>query len=392
MKKRSVIIKVIALCLLLTMTLPLLASCKSRPIPADKLALTPVGVVDGRTVYYEELYFVVKSHLPTLQRKYGNDTEALRAALNEAVAEHILPNYAMLHLCADMGLSYDENDRTLKDAEQEYVDALIESSFDGKRGNYRDSLEEIGMTDHYLRFNARVDALYGKLPTILGQQGLVPNTDDEIRTYVNENFARTWHVAILVEDGESYEENKQKAEEALALLQSGAKTMYDLIGSKYNEDFSLITTDGYYFPRGTMDKTYEDAAFALSLNEKSGIVETMGKSNKTDAEVPCFYIMERLPIEEAYVNTHLNELADTCANAIVATKLDEVTKTLSFTPNDFYQTLDLIALEAPGDGADVALILIIGGIVLAVAGATTAIVLLVIRKKKSRAIIPSKKK
>ena len=204
MKKRSVLIKMIALTLLLTMTLPFLASCQSRPIPAGKLATTPVGVVDGRQVLYEELYFVVKSHLPTLQAQYGEDTDALRVALDEAVRKHILPNYAMIRLCADAGLAYDDNDEELNTAAQEYIDSLIANDFGGKRGDYRDSLDQIGMTDHHLRFNARVDALYAKLPTIYGEQGLLPSTNEEILVYVKENFVRTWHVAILVEIGRAH--------------------------------------------------------------------------------------------------------------------------------------------------------------------------------------------
>ena len=47
--------KLLALMLLLTLMLPLFAACKSRPIPADKLALTSVGTVDGREILYEEL-------------------------------------------------------------------------------------------------------------------------------------------------------------------------------------------------------------------------------------------------------------------------------------------------------------------------------------------------
>lgn len=392
MKKRSVVIKIIALGLLLTMVLPFLASCKSRPIPADKLSVTPVGTVDGREVLYDELYFVVTSHLPTLKKQYGSDTDTLRAALNEAVHEYILTNYAMLRLCEDAGLSYDENDEELLDAAQEYVDDLIEVEFDGKRSHYRDSMREIGMTDHYLRFNARIDALYAKLPTIYGEQGLLPESDDEIRAYVNSQFVRTWHIAILVEDGESYEESYARAEEACALLQSGEKTMYDLIGSTYNEDFSLMTTDGYYFPRGAMEKVYEDAAFALNENETSGVIVATGQSNQTGRTVPCFYIIERLPIDQNYVASHLNALADKCADALVATKLDEVSATLSFVPNDFYASLDLAALDAPKDGVDVGLIVLIGGIALAVGGAATATVLIVIRKKRSNALIPAKKK
>ncbi len=392
-QRKSTLIKAVALLLLLTVALPIFTACQSRPIPADKLSLTPVGVVDGREVYYEELYFLAKNYLPTLSQKYGDNTDALRAELDTTIREHIVANYAMIRLCENEGLVYDEKDKELKDAVQEYVDSLIESEFDGDRNDYRAAIAEIGMTDHYLRFNARVDELYGKLPTVYGQKGLLPVEDDAIRAYVKNHFARTWHVAILVEDGESYEENKAKAEEALAKLQSGV-SMYKMIGSAYNEDFSLTTTDGYYFPRGSMDETYENAVFAMQVGERSGIVETTGISNVTGNRVTCFYIIERLAIEDDYVNANLTELSDQCADAIIASKLEEVTATLSFTPNDFYRSLDLTALEAPGDGVDVALILTVGGIVLAVAAVAGAIVWIVLRKKskKKTALVRASKK
>ena len=387
----SVTLKIIALSLLLAMTLPLLVACQSRAIPAGKLALTPIGTVDGREVYYEELYFLAKNYLPTLQKMHGENREALIAELDQTVREHITVNYAMLRLCENEGLIYNEKDKDLKKSAQEYVDLLIETEFDGSRRDYRRGIAEIGMTDHYLRFSTRVDTLYAKLPALYGDRGLIPTEDDAIRTYVKNNFIHTWHIAVLVEDGESYEENRAKAEEALAKLQSGV-SMYEMIGSKYNEDFSLTTTDGYYFPRGSMDEIYESAAFALPIGQTSGIVETTGISNKTGNRVPCFYIIERLSIDDAYVTSHLTELSDKCADAIVATKLNEVSKTLSFTPNDYYLSLDLTALEAPKDGVDLPLILTIGGLVLVAAGVTAVVTITLIRKKKSKAIIPAKKK
>lgn len=389
-RKHSVLIKATALCLLLTMALPLLASCKSRAIPADKLALTPVGTVDGRVVYYEEIYFLAKNYLPTLAKKHGEGTDALRAALDEAVRENVVANYAMLRLCENEGLVYDESDKELTAAAQDYVDTLIQGEFEGKRGNYRDGIVEIGMTDHYLRFNAKVDALYAKLPMLYAERGALPTTDDAIRAYVKNHFARTWHVAVLVEDGESYVENRAKAEKALEQLRSG-KTMYQMIGSKYNEDFSLTTTDGYYFPKGSMDKAYEDATFALTVGQTSDVVESTGISNKTGNIVPCFYIIERLPIDDEYVTSHLTALSDQCTDAMIATKLADVEKTLTFTPNEFYGTLDLANLEAPGDGVDVPLILTIGGIVLGVAALATGVVLLVLHKKKKKPRLPVKK-
>ena len=385
---RATLCKVLSLLLLLTLTIPLFTACKSRAIPADKLALTPVGVVDGREVYYEELYFLSKNYLLSLQSKHGANTEALRAALDATVKEHIITNYAMLRLCENEGLVYDEKDKELKDSAQKSVDLLIESEFGGSRDKYREAMAEIGMTDHYFRFNTCVDTLYGKLPAHYGERGLIPTEDDAIRTYVKNHFAHTQHIAILVEDGETYEENRAKAEEALAKLQSGT-SMYKMIGSTYNEDFS---SSDYYFPRGSMDEIYEDAAFALAFGERSDIVESTGISNLTGNRVTCFYIIERLAPEDDYVNSHLTELSDQCADAIIAAKLAEVSATLSFEPNDFYRSLDLLALEAPGDGVDVAMILIIGSCVLAAATAAGMIVWLVLRKKKKKALVSMKKK
>lgn len=390
-KSKNTAIKLLTLTLLLALTLPILAACQSRPIPADKLAMTPVGVVDGREIYYEELYFLAKSYLPSLQQKHGDNKEAIKAALDEMLRKHIVTNAAILHLCAEEGLLFDEADKAIKEAAQKTVDQLIETEFGGSRNDYRDGLDEIGMTDHYLRFNAMVDELYGQLPAIYTQKGIIPSEDDAIRTYVKNNFIRTWHVAVLVENGESYEENRAKAEEALALLQSG-KSMYEMIGSKYNEDFSLTTTDGYYFPRGTMDASYEDAAFELEIGETSGIVEATGIGNRTNNSVACFYIIQRLALDDSYINTHLTELSDQCANAIVASKLEDVTATLTFTPNEFYRSLDLTALEAPGDGVDLPMVLLIGGIVLAMAASATVVILLIVRKKKKKALLPVKTK
>ena len=390
MKKSNITIKILVLTLLLALTLPLLMACESRPIPADKLALTPVGTVDGREVYYEELYFLAKTYLPSLENKHGEDKDALRAALDETLREHIITNSAILRLCENEGLTYDEADEELQEVAQQTVDQLIATEFDGSRGDYRDGIAELGMTDHYLRFNACVDALYAKLPAIYAQKGLIPTEDDAIRTYVKNNFVRTWHVAVLVEEGESYEENRAKAEEALVHLQHGG-SMYQAI-KKYSEDYFLTTLDGYYFPRGTMDHAYEDAAFALEIGQTSGIVEATAVANQTSDTVTCFYIIERLALDETYINSHLTALSDTCSNALVASKLDEVTKALSFSPNDFYRSLDLTALEAPGDGADLTLILIIGGIVLAVGAAATVVVVIVIRKRNKKTRLPAKTK
>lgn len=382
MKTRiSLIKRILSLTLVLVFALPLLASCESRAIPAGELALTEVGTVGGRSVLYEELYFLACNDLPAIKAKHGEDIEAIRAELAATVSEQIVQNYARLSLCEDMGLTFDENE--LADEAQSAVDAIIAQSFEDDRNAYIEALAEVGMTDHYFRFTAKVDALYSRLTTVYAERGLVPVENKDIRNYVKENFVRTRHVAVLVEEGESYEENYAKAEEALAMLERG-EPMNKVIGSKYNEDLTTVSLNGHYFTRGSMDQVYEDAAYALEENTHSDIIVSRGESNLTSKTVTCFYIIERLPLEEGYINSHLTELSDKCTDSIISADLDKKLETIAFTPNEFFGTLDLTNLEFPEDGIDWALILIIVAIVLAVSAIVVVAVILLRRRHLRR--------
>lgn len=386
MKQHTISVKRgLALLLVLCLVLPILCACESRAVPAGELALTEVGEVDGYAVLYEELYFLVQNDLPALSDKHGEDEEALLAALSETLSEQLLQNHARLRLCEEKGLVFDEEE--LRDEAQTAVDALIAESFDGDRNAYLEGLCKVGMTDHYFRFTAMVDALYDRLPSIYAEEGKVPVTDAAIRDYVKEHFVRTRHVAVLIEEGESYEENYEKVATMLEMLESGT-AMNKVIGSKYNEDLTSITLDGHYFAHGSMEKAYEEVAFSLEENTHSGIIEAKGVSNLTGQSVTCLYIIERLPQEKSYVDEHLTELGDKCADAIISADLEVLMAELSFEPNEFYGSLSLLALEFPSDGIDWALILFWVAIVIVVAAVAVVTVLIVrrIRRKRREAV------
>ena len=380
--KKAIFKKIAAILLALVMTLPMLASCSIREVPAGKLALTSVGKVGEHEVLYEELYYLASNYLPSLKAKYGDDTDGLKEALKESVYENIVTNYAILSLCDEAGVSVD--DKTLKENIQLEIDVLVDEECNGKRSDYRDMLKDMGLTDHYLRETTRIDLLYSELPTKYASSGIIPTTDDEITSFVSENFVRTKHIAILVEEGESYEENKAKAEEALSKYQLGEYTFFKLIGSKYNEDLSPLTSDdGYYSARGSMDKAYEDTAFSLEINGVSEIVESVGQSNLTGKPVTAFYIIQRLEIDSEYVSKNLTEMQDKCANAIIGKKLEARKQELRFTPNDFGASLDLTSLEHPKDGFDFFVLYIALGCV-AVCGVIAGIAILLTKRRQKR--------
>lgn len=382
-------LRILALSLSLLMLFHLLVSCKGRPLGQTRLAKTDVGKVGKYTVQYEELYFLAHNYCEAVKDNYKNDPEGLKKAVWKYVEENIIANYAILSLCETEGLSYDE--KALKDQVEQYIELTVESSFDGNRGEYIESQEYMGLTDHYVRFVLGVDLLYDQLEAKYRENGTVPNTDEGLLAYIKENFVHTWHIAILVDGEDDREEELKKAEEALALLNSGT-SMYHLIGSKYNEDTtidSLTDTYGNYFSKGVMTKEFEDAAFALKVNEVSEIIESTAKNSKGEY-VECFYILQRLALSDDEIKANFETLTDSVSASIVADKMEAVKATLSFEKNEYAASLDITALKFPGNGADTQAILIVALCVLGVAAIVTAIV--VIRKVRTKRFHRSIKK
>ena len=150
--------KAIALILVLILSLSVLSSC------ASSKNMKVVGNVGEYEVYYEELYFLTTSYKEGLEAKYGayasldaENAKKFDDELRELVYSNITTNYAILSLCAENGLTLEDNG--LDDRVDEYIDELITYSFGGKKREYKKSLKEFGLTDHYVRCTATVDIL-----------------------------------------------------------------------------------------------------------------------------------------------------------------------------------------------------------------------------------------
>ena len=334
-----------------------MSSCAPRPLAHSGIAKKVVGTVGSHNVYYDEFYFLASNYYPTAKAKYGDDAEAVKNAVWEYVKENVIINYAIIDLCESNGLTY--NERELRDEVNQSIELTVSSNFDGDQDAYLKSQLEAGITDRYYRFCLGVDALYGKLATQYQTSGKVPNNDAAIKDYIKQNFIHTWHIAIYVDKGDNREAEYAKAQEALKLLNDG-NSMYKLIGSQYNENTvpeTLVDAYGYYFPRGVMDKAYEDAAFALEKNgDRTDIVTTVGTS-PSGATVECFYIIEKLAVTDKEIEANFVELSDMMRDAIINTELDAAKSKLSFTPNEYALSLDVSNLTAPKNGVDYQLII-----------------------------------
>lgn len=375
LKKAS---RLLALSLALLLALSLLSGCKSHPLTPSGDATRAVGTVGDYSVPYEELYFLASS--------YDNE-EMSEGELWDTVSENIIANYAILTLCdrADVEISEDE----LDDAVQAYIDSVIESDFGGDRSEYVDALGESGMTDHYVRFTAKVDLLYSELATALAKSGDILGDEDDIINHIKSSFVRTRHFMVANNDGDDRSENLAIAQNALSELREGKTNMHKLIGGKYNEDL-LIPADGYAFPRGYMEKPYEDAAFALEVGQFSEVVTAMGELASGEY-VECFYVIERLPIDDAFINAQFSTLYESYTSSVVAQKLDEVKAELSFEPNSYAQMLNIKDLEPVSAGTDTFTIIVVTVCVVCVAAVALIIVFAVRYHKKKKNVLLAEK-
>ena len=353
--------KIISLILVLIIISTSLLSCTARPLAQSKLAKTVVGTVGTHDVYYEEFYLLANDYYKTAKEKYGDDKKAIEDYVWKSVKENIIFNYAVLDLCASEGIEYDEKE--LKSEIEQIIEADIESNFGGSRSEYLKSQISVGITDHYYRFFTGVDILYSRLATKYQEDGRLPNTDEKIMDYIKENFIHTFHIAVYVDENENRDEEYAKILRAKQLLDDG-NSIYSVFGESCNEN--LIPSnlqggvDGYYFPRGVMDTVYENAAFALkNVGDRSDIIVSHGTSSSTGKYVECFYIIEKLPMNDSEIKANFNTLADMIKDSIIPQELEKYYEKLSFTPNDYALSLDLANLEAPQNGADYTVIIAI---------------------------------
>lgn len=384
-------------------------SCQSMPIKTNKYGQRSVGSVGDFEVSYEELYFLAESYRADLDLAYGdgastsselitvkNDkgedvqiklSEHYMNELSKRIEKNIVSNYAILSLAESYGIAIDgkEIDKTV----QEKIDLMIESDFGGERGEYKDFLKESSLTDSYVRFNLKTDIIYTDLLYKLLENGTIDSKDETVKNTISNEFIRTWHIMIL--DTDTKRDNLERANEALEKLKSGT-SMYEMIGSKYNEDFLNTTTDGYYFTKGIMDKAYEDAAYALEENEISEVVRSIGQDSAGN-KVDCYYIIQRLPVENTYVEKNYNTLKNMYCEAELYKMVESVRGNLRFTPNSDYSQLDLLDLERPKQTDMVVVIAVfsvIGGIL--VSGVVVALYFTIRKRRKTRSITKVERK
>ena len=377
--------------LIMTLIVALLAgvltSCsmmKTNPMTSTDLDKTIVGTVGDYEVRYDELSYIAYEFRDSMEKKYGegiwNDHESAekyRAELEENVFEAIKSNYAVLALCAQNGYKDALKKYEIKKDVDSYIYSMLERTYAGISSNnqnnngandsagaagdgaetsadnndaeaetgvelkgeklrmayaqYEKDLREQGMNDYVFRLYMGVYFAEQKLLSMLEEDGRLPYSDDDVwEVMQSEDFIHTDHIYIKCSSAEEFEEKRAIAEEVRDGLRSG-KTIAYYIKNGTDSDFLRKSTAGYYFLKGEMVDEYEEAAFALNIDEVSDVV-------RTDSG---YYIIKRLAKDDTFMNVHLSEYTEQIRYSRYKVMLNECEETLTFVPNEYGKTLDV---------------------------------------------------
>ncbi len=328
--------KVIALILCVASVISF-SSCKSYdPIEPDEQDIKVVGHVGEFEVLYEEIRFMVLSRRSAFIAEYEEEglsekeiEERTESDLWEYIYENILTNYAVLHMCRELGIEATEE--KLIEAVQVTVKETVDSC--GSTKKYKKYLSDNNLTDHFLRFNTCVDKMQNELfYAYRDDLGLIENEDDKIYDIISSEFLRTQHIYVSKDNGKTEEENKETLDTVMSELLEG-KDFFE-VAKIYNEDTAL-TSDGVYITKGYMSECYEEAAYKLTIDEYSDVVE----------DEDGFYIIKRLKQDPLYVMIHFDELSDRYQHYTFIAMIDEYAGGLEFVPNDYMRSLKLFDIE-----------------------------------------------
>lgn len=153
-------------------------------------------------------------------------------------------------------------------------------------------------------------------------------TTEQLKDFYEKNYITAKHILLTTANltPEKQAEKKAVAEQIAKQLKQGAS--FDSLMKEYSEDPGLAQfPDGYTFTAGEMVSEFETAAFALSENQISPVIETSYG----------YHIIQRLPLEKK-TEQELEELRTTMAQQEMMKLVDQADVTLNQT---FLQSLNL---------------------------------------------------
>ena len=326
------IISLVAAALIVSLALVSCAKKYDFPESTDKEKETVLRLGDEDIPFelYRAIFMKYKYEEDGGSDAYWNnaDADAAFERLDKQTREELLRYYAALRLALDYGIDYHSGQ--IQKYVLDTINDEIENDFGGL-DEYLAALDAAYMNHSvysFLRAEMRCEEL---LYSALVEDGTVKTDDETIMSAIlGGEFCHAKQILIKNDPGDDIEKNRQTAEDILTQLQLGAD--FDTLVAKYGEDMEMVTRPmGYYFTHGEMIEEFEEAAFALKIGERSGIIETdIG-----------YHIILRCEIDRAYVSGYYDELASSYLTSQYTMKVWEKESGLAFVETEFSRSLSM---------------------------------------------------
>lgn len=187
------------------------------------------------------------------------------------------------------------------------------------------------MTESQFLYLLETDYIqYQLYEAMFGESGYYTLTENQLQSVINRDYVRVRYIKIAFTD-ENETEKQAYAEQILREIRDGLDYT-DAVNTYTEESGMQGNPDGLYFSHGmTKDSTFEDACYALEVDEISEIIRGDG----------AFYIIKRLPIETEYVTENAETLLDEYYEDIFSEQLLALAKTYTIQYCDIYDSISV---------------------------------------------------
>ncbi len=303
---------------------------------SDNPVILTVGGID---INFDEYRYMYKYYQSYYAQYYGitgdlweGNEENFKVFKDSVKADLIEQNFGNI-VAKKYGLTLDDEDMKKVD---EYMDEE-RAQFESEEA-FQEALAASGIKEELLRklitSSVMSEKVYNEL--YVGENAKLKQSDDEIRQNLKKNYVRVIHLLITNEhfqSTEGYEEAddealraaaKTFAEEKLAEIKAGAD-LYELAQTVGDDPGMQENPNGYLFTYNQMVPEFEEASFALKVDEVSGLVESDYG----------YHIIKRLE-QDNYIEEHFDEVKEQYINDYFNLEVDKILADAEIVYSDYY--------------------------------------------------------
>ncbi len=294
--------------------------------------------IDGETISvseYTELFLQGKSYYEQVigevdwtQKGEGSMLEMLIPQVEQQFKQQVV--YEKMFKEYDVSLTKEDQAATQAQLEQ-----TIES-FGGQEA-FEEQLALQGYTmDTYTELILQNQLVVKLISQFSLNEDGTEMTDEQAEAYLIENSPRVKHV-LISNEGEVDGDKRALAEDVLAKAKAGED--FDALIAEYGEDPGMESQpDGYILSRGQMVQEFEDASYALGIDEISDIVESSYG----------YHIIKRYALDPDYIKNNIETTKHNLGSTIFQEKANEILGTLEVVKNENYDAIiDKILADNP---------------------------------------------